>query len=135
MRLHFAGLALATALARAAIAQSPVQSATPKTPVGVWRGQSLCLVRPSSCNDELVVYRITPMKSPDSVSMDALKIVRGEEQDMGVLGCSLAPSSGQLTCKIPQGVWRFTVRNDSLTGELRRADDSRFREVRAARVP
>jgi hypothetical protein len=63
-------------------------------------------VRPSACHDEIVVYRITPTKTSDSLALDARKIVRGEEQEMGVLGCRLAQASGQLTCIIPRGVWR-----------------------------
>lgn len=135
MRIRFASIALASVLARPATAQSPANPTAPVTPVGTWRGTSACLVRPSACNDETVVYRITPMKATDSLSVDALKIGRGEEQDMGVLGCRLARSSGQVTCTIPQGVWQFRVRNDSLTGELRLPDNTRFREVRAARAP
>jgi hypothetical protein len=127
---------LASAVAHTAIAQSqsPLQSPVTKTPVGTWRGTSTCLVRPSACNDEIVVYRITSTKSPDSVTLDALKIVRGDEQDMGVLGCRLVALSGQITCPMPHGVWHFTVRNDSLTGELRLPDNTRFRDVRATRA-
>lgn len=135
MKIHFAGVALASALAHTAIAQSPAQAPSPATPVGTWRGTSACLVRPSACNDEMVVYRITPMKAADSLAVDARKIVRGQEQDMGVLGCHLIPQSGQLTCTIPQGVWHFRIRNDSLTGELRLPDSTRFREVRTLRAP
>jgi hypothetical protein len=128
------GVALASALARTAIAQSPVQPAL-GTPVGTWRGTSVCLVRPSACNDEVVVYRITQMKTADSLAVDARKIVGGEEQAMGVLGCRLVQLSGQLICIIPQGVWHFRVRDDSLTGELRLPDNTRFREVRTKRAP
>jgi hypothetical protein len=134
MRIHLTGVALASALAHTAIAQSPVQPPAPISPVGTWRGASVCLVHPSACNDEVVVYRITPMKTADSLAVDARKIVRGEEQDMGVLGCRLVPTS-QLTCTIPQGVWHFRVHNDSLTGELRLPDNTRYREVRAIRAP
>jgi hypothetical protein len=103
--------------------------------VGTWRGTSLCLVRPSSCNDEVVVYRITRMKSPDSVAVDARKIVRGEEQEMGVLTCRLTSANGPLTCAIPQGIWQFRARNDSLVGELRLPDNTKFRDVRTIRAP
>lgn len=75
------------------------------------------------------------MKTADSLAVDARKIVRGEEQEMGVLGCRLVPPSGPLTCTIPRGVWQFRVRNDSLTGELRLVDNTRFREVRTKRAP
>ena len=124
-------LALASLLARGATAQSASQA----TPIGTWRGTSLCLVRPSPCNDEVTVYRITPMKTADSVSLDARKIVGGEEQEMGVLACHFTATTGQLACALPQGVWRFSVRGDSLVGELRRPDNTKFRDVRAKRVP
>ena len=76
------------------------------------------------------------MKAADSLAVDARKIVRGEEQEMGVLACRLVPlGGGQLTCAIAQGIWHFSVRTDSLTGELRRLDNTRYREVRAVRAP
>jgi hypothetical protein len=116
------------ALARNASAQ---KAATP-TPVGVWRGTSLCLVRPSACHDEVVVYRITRL-STDSVSLDARKIVNGKEEEMGVLPCRVAAAGAQVTCKIPRGTWLFSVRGDSLTGELMLPDGKKFRDVRMAR--
>ncbi len=135
MRIYLTAVALAGAFARTVIAQTPNQPSTLTTPAGTWRGVSVCLVRPSACNDEIVVYRITPIKVADSVSIDARKIVRGEEQEMGVLGCRFVPLGGQLTCTLPQGVWHFRVRNDSLTGELRLLDDTRYRDVRTKRSP
>jgi hypothetical protein len=134
-RIHVAGIALTGVLAREANAQSPSQRPATVTPVGTWRGTSVCLIRPSACNDEIVVYRITRMTAADSVAIDAAKIVRGEEQDMGVLGCGVVPSTGQLTCALPQGIWHFRVHNDSLTGELRLQDGTRYRDVRAVRTP
>lgn len=134
MRIRLAAVTLVSALAATAGAQAPVRPSAAGTAVGTWRGTSLCLVRPSPCHDEIVVYRITPMKAADSVALDARKIVRGQEEEMGVLGCRVAPGS-RLTCAIPRGVWRFSVHNDSLTGELRLLDDTRFREVRTVRAP
>lgn len=132
MRTHIVAVVLASALARTAAAHAPIQP-TPTSPVGTWRGTSVCLVRPSACHDEIVVYRITSMKAADSVSVDARKIVGGREEEMGVLGCRLARASGVLTCAIPRGVWRFVARRDSLTGDLRLPDGTRFRDVRAVR--
>jgi len=129
------GLAVASLLTRGAAAQAAHQQPASITPVGVWRGTSLCLVRPSACKDEVVVYRITRAKSEDSVNMDARRIVNGEEQEMGVLTCSLAMTNGSLTCSIPQGTWQFRVRNDSLVGELRLPNNTKFRDVRARRAP
>ena len=100
--------------------------------VGVWRGTSLCTQRPSSCHDEIVVYRITRINAGDSLSVDARKIVNGQEDEMGVLSCRIV-SGTQISCTMPQGVWYFTVRQDSLVGELRLPDNRQFRDVRAAR--
>jgi hypothetical protein len=134
MKIQLAGLALASVLARGANAQALSHQPLTVTPVGVWRGTSVCLVRPSACNNEIVVYRITQMKTADSLAIDARKIVRGEEQEMGVIACRLVSPNGQLTCVMPQGVWHFSVHNDSLTGELRARDNTKFRDVRAARA-
>ena len=61
------------ALSHRAVAQ---QTTTAASAIGVWRGTSICLVRPSSCHDEVVVYRITGLPARDSVSLDARKIVK-----------------------------------------------------------
>ena len=135
MRIPLVGLAVASLLARGAGAQSPSQQPAAITPVGIWRGTSVCLVRPSACNDEIVVYRISHTKVADSLTVDARKIVRGEEQEMGVLACRFTSPTGPLTCAIPQGTWQFRVRNDSLVGELRLSDNTKFRDVRTIRAP
>ena len=132
MKLRFSLVALVALglLARRGPAQAAPGAADP---VGVWRGVSKCLVRPSPCTDEVVVYRITRVKASDTLSMDGRKIVGGREEEMGVLLCRFAAPGASFTCAIPNAVWRFTVRGDSLVGELRRSDSTRFRDVRAAR--
>ena len=126
-------LAVPSLFAISAGAQSSQHQPAAMTPVGVWRGTSLCLVRPSACHDEIVVYRIASTKVADSLTMDARKIVRGEEQGMGVLACHFTPPNGTLTCAMPQGTWQFRIRNDSLVGELRLPNNTKFRDVRAIR--
>ena len=133
MRIQLIGIAVATLIARDASAQSGLQH-PPAIAVGTWRGTSVCLVHPSPCNNEVVVYRITRMKAADSLSLDARKIVRGEEQEMGVLACRFIPVNRQVTCAIPRGLWDFRVRGDSLVGELRLPDNTKFRDVRAIRA-
>ena len=133
LRIRIVGLAVACLLTRAAGAQSSPPSAA-VTPVGTWRGTSVCLVRPSSCNDEVVVYRIAPMAGTDSLRVDARKIVRGEEEEMGILTCRLASPQGLLTCAIPRGTWQYRIRSDSLVGELRLPDNTKFRDVRTIRA-
>lgn len=116
-------------LAPAAEAQTLLPASNP---LGTWRGTSTCTVHPSPCHDEIVVYRITRPGPGDSLSIDARKIVNGQEEVMGVIGCTAA-SGGQLTCTIPNGTWRFNVRGDSLVGDLRVANNVKFRDVRTAR--
>jgi methyl coenzyme M reductase gamma subunit len=121
---HLLGICIATTVAHGASAQASA--------IGIWRGTSICQVRPSACRDEVAVYRFTQVGTGDSLSMDARKIVNGKEEDMGVLGCIM--TNTQITCAIPNGVWHFTVRGDSLTGELRLPDNTKFRDVRAVRA-
>jgi hypothetical protein len=125
------GVALAALLSNTAHDQSKPESAT--NPIGTWRGTSVCLVRPSACKHEVVVYRITK-KGADSLSMDARKIVSGEEQEMGVLTCTFTSPNRTLTCEMPQGTWQFVMRKDSLIGELRLPDNRKFRDVRTIRA-
>jgi hypothetical protein len=122
--------ALAGTLTHSAFAQLPTVTSGP---AGVWRGTSLCLVHPSSCRDESVVYRVSRLNATDSLSIVARKIVNGREEEMGILGCRFDTPAGRVTCTMPQGVWRFTVRGDSLVGELRLPDSTKFRDVRASR--
>ena len=131
LRISLVAVVAACVVSHAGLAQTSVAASGP---VGVWRGTSRCLVRPSACNDEVVVYRITRMCAADSASVDARKIVSGQEQEMGVLGCKLSASDTQIECTIPRGVWRFTVRRDSMVGDLRLPDSTKFRDVRTARA-
>ena len=119
-----------TLLARRTLAQSPPVA---PNPLGVWRGTSTCLIRPSACHDEIVVYRITHGNVPDSLALDGRKIVNGQEVEMGVLGCRVAQPGAQVICVIPSGVWHFTVSGDSLVGDLRLSDNTKSRDVRATR--
>jgi len=130
-RYRLVALVVLVVLARRAPAQAVAGAGNA---VGVWRGISSCQVRPSACNDEIVVYRITRAKANDSVSMDARKIVHAREEDMGVLACRLGAGGASFSCALPNGaVWRFTIRRDSLVGELRLPDSTKYRDVRAAR--
>lgn len=127
-------LLIACVVTHGAAAQQPSRRAATHSPVGTWRGTSTCLVRPSPCHDEVVVYRITPTRTTDSLSMDARKIVRGQEEEMAVLGCRVAPPD-RLDCYMRNGTWRFHLRGDSLVGELRLPNGTKFRDVRTKRAP
>ena len=132
MNLRSIGCAIIAVVVLARRGPAQATGAAPD-PVGVWRGTSLCLVRPSPCNDEVVVYRISRSKTSDSLSMDARKIVNSREEEMGVLACRITAAGTGFTCTMRNGVWNFTIRRDSLVGELRLPDSTKFRDVRAIR--
>lgn len=133
MKIWLAGAAVAILLAHTAGFLLRPQQQPAQNPVGTWRGTSTCVVRPSACKDEITVYRIAYMKGSDSLALDGRKVVNGEEVEMGVLSCQFI--SPQLTCAIPQGTWHFRIQKDSLFGELRQANNTKVRDVRAARSP
>jgi hypothetical protein len=131
VRAKTLALLFSCCVAQVASAQTPASS---PTAVGVWRGTSTCLVRPSACHDEVVVYRISRGSTSDSVSIDARKIVDGKEDEMGVIPCSLDAAGTQITCATPHGAFTFAIRGDSLTGELKALDGRKFREIRTNRA-
>lgn len=99
--------------------------------VGVWRGTSLCTVRPSPCNDETVVYHVSGT-DPDHVLADAYKIVDGKEVEMGSLPCQLA--ADQLVCRIERGVFRFAIEGGRMHGTLDLLDGTRYRVIEVERA-
>ena len=75
--------------------RTPAQATTAApSAVGVWRGTSLCLVRPSPCHDEHVIYRVT-RASPGRYKLDAYKIVGGRELFMGAIDLKFEPAKTQ----------------------------------------
>jgi hypothetical protein len=131
LRTNIVALSAVCLLAHGALAQAPAPA---PNPVGVWRGTSLCTLRPSPCNDEIAVYRITRLNGKDSLSFDARKVVNGVEEEMGgPLGCRLDASGAHFTCAMRNGVWNFSIRGDSLVGELRLPDTRKYRDIRTAR--
>ena len=59
--------------------------------------------------------------------------MNGQEEEMGILGCRQTASGAQVTCAMRNGVWRFTIRGDSLVGELRLQNNTKYRDIKTAR--
>ena len=96
---------------------------------GTWRGTSTCVVKPSACNDERVVYHVAA--AGDAYTVVADKLVDGVEQDMGTITCRLA--GARLTCPIEKGVFTFTIDGAHIHGTLDLTDRTRFREIDVTR--
>ena len=118
--MRCAALALAAAL--------PLIAAAPPSAeriLGTWRGTSICVDHATdrACKDERVVYVFRPVEGrPDSVQLEASKIVNGELQLMGVLGLkrdSLDVWSHEFTTPSGfHGRWAYKVRSSGLSGTL-----------------
>jgi hypothetical protein len=124
----------AAAAPASAAATSPAPSTELAAVLGVWRGTSLCTVRPSPCHDETVVYYVSGTDL-DHIVIRATKIVDGKELEMGELPCQLAPAEHRLACRIDQrGVFTFAIDGDRIHGTLDLSDGTRFRVIEVSRA-
>lgn len=101
--------------------------------VGVWRGTSLCTVRPSPCNDETVVYYVSGTDR-DHVLWVANKIVDGKEEEMGRSECQLVPTEHRVVCRMERGAFVFAVDGNRMHGRLDLRDGTRYRVIEVERV-
>jgi hypothetical protein len=115
-------------------------AATPAgSPVGDWRGSSLCQVRPSPCNDEVFVYHISALPGRNAYRMVMNKVVAGKEETMATLDASFDPASGNLRATSYDrahrpGYWVLTVRGAYLSGTLTTSDGVIFRRIEGDRL-
>jgi hypothetical protein len=97
--------------------------------VGDWRGDSICVVRPSACVDEKALYHVKKLGQPDHYSMQADKIVNGEPVNMGTTDCVFASEKKRLTCELPKGVIHLALRGTQLEGTMNLADGTLWRNI------
>lgn len=105
---------------------------SPPPVFGEWHGRSTCLIKPSPCNSEIVVYTIgRDSVYRDSVAINADKIVNGKRDFMGTIRCGW--NAPKLSCPMRNDWWRFTLHGDTLSGSLDLADGRRYRDVEVIR--
>ncbi|HWR13211.1 MAG TPA: hypothetical protein VN577_00170 [Terriglobales bacterium] len=99
---------------------SLVAANKPSPVTGTWEGESLCTVPDSPCHNEHVIYEIAPdPNAGGKLKIDAYKIVNGEKQFMGALGCTFDDAKNVLSCNYrADDDWTFVLNGDRLTGEL-----------------
>jgi len=101
---------------------------------GIWKGTSLCQVKPSACHDENVVYHISK-KSATVYTIQASKIVNGAEEDMGTFDSVVYDKTRQtlrFTMKDQQGrnsVWLFRLDGMQMHGTLTMNENTLFRII------
>jgi hypothetical protein len=93
--------------------------------LGTWRGTSICVKEAwnSACNDEQVIYDFTAVPGrPDSVSLDAQKLVDGKPESMGTLALGYVAATKAWVADWSNAryhlLWTFEVTGRTLTGTL-----------------
>lgn len=101
--------------------------------IGDWRGDSICVVRPSSCVDEKALYHVKKLGQTDRYSLQADKIVNGEPVNMGTTDCVFAPEKQTLTCELPKGEIHLALRGTHLEGTMNLPDGTLWRNISLAK--
>ena len=116
-------------------AQSEATPKSDKGPVGVWRGESKCVVRPSACNDETALYRIASASAPDRVMVSGGKIVDGREVSMASSECSYTVKTHVIACFLPNGSSvHLEVKGDTIEGTYTLRDGKLWRNISLRRT-
>jgi hypothetical protein len=97
--------------------------------VGDWRGDSICVVRPSACHDEKALYHVKKREGLNAYSLQADKIVDGKAEMMGTAECTYAPEKHVLTCTKPNLVLQLNLNDKSLNGTMNRPDGTVWRNI------
>jgi hypothetical protein len=88
---------------------------------GTWKGTSVCQVKDSPCQDEVVVYYFTRSPATGIYTVQMNKVVNNEEEEMAELDFSYNAASKTLLCKRDdrfRSVWKFEVKGKTMLGSL-----------------
>ena len=97
---------------------------------GVWRGNSVCLVKGSPCHDEVNVYRFSRVEGkPDTFLVMASKVVDGREIEMGRGEWKYDEKTKSVESQRPR--IRLTLLRDNwMEGALSLEDGTEYRKIR-----
>ncbi len=107
---------------------------------GVWKGTSLCQVKNSPCHDENVVFHFSrSSKGENGYTVQANKMVNGEEENMGVLEFVYDPAKHTLTCEMAgrngrPGVWLFKLDGEKIHGTLTLDGNTLYRVIEISKT-
>jgi hypothetical protein len=106
------------------------------SPLGEWRGMSVCQVKPSGCHDEDSLYRFRTVGRRDGeFELQADKIVDGKPVTMGTSPCT-HNASGQLICRVSESATlSFDVRGNEMQGVFKMRNGTIWRKLTLKRVP
>jgi hypothetical protein len=101
---------------------------------GIWKGTSLCQVKPSPCHDEVVVYHISTTEKGNEYAILMNKIVNGAEEEMATISATYNPATKELT-GIMKGrpVWHFIIKDKIMDGKLVLENGTLYRIIHVER--
>lgn len=107
-------------------------------PAGTWRGNSVCQVRPSPCNDETSSYQIA-LDSNGHYRIAMSKLVGSIYEEFGSLDATFDPATATLSATTYDrqhrpGRWRFTLSGNRLDGTLVTSDGKLYRRIALTRT-
>jgi hypothetical protein len=123
MCLHASGASAQNSKARKAEPEAD-------SPVGVWRGESVCTTGAPSCHNEKVVYYIEAIADkPDSMFIRADKIVEGKAVTMGSGRWQYNPAKHTLSMESEQRLWLLNINGKRIEGTLTIPNNVVFRRM------
>jgi hypothetical protein len=109
---------------------SKATEAEADSPLGIWRGESVCVTAAPSCRDEQVVYSIRAIADhPDSVFVRADKIVDGKAITMGSGPWQYNRTKHVLSMESEQRVWLLSINGKRMEGTLTLPNNVLFRRM------
>ena len=102
--------------------------------LGRWVGESRCIGTQPACHDEHVIYQIDSA-GPHRFTFKGSRTAGADTVDMGDLSCDNTAGDPALVCRIPLGVWRFSVVKGRLEGVLTESGGKVTRRATADRAP
>ena len=124
------GACLHASGASAQESKAPQAGAEADSPVGVWRGESLCATSAPACHDEKVVYYVEAVADkPGSVFIRADKIVEGKAITMGSGPWRYDRARHTLSMESEQRIWLLNIHGKRIEGTLTVPGNVVFRRV------
>lgn len=97
--------------------------------IGTWKGDSICQVKSSPCNDEKAIYLVSKAKEAGKFTLDLGKMVNGQPESMTVVDFTYDAQKHTLICEQKYGTWALTVRGDKMEGTLTTPDKVIYRRM------
>lgn len=114
---------------RPVIAAAVLLAAAAVDPIaGTWEGTSVCQVRPSPCQDEHALYRITKI-APNRYRIDGFRVVGSRELFMGPVDATFDAGRQRLDGLAGVAHLRLALRSGHLSGTMTNADGTVYRII------